>query len=62
MNAYSEGLHVILDAKYETSDLNKVMENQCQYLTEVQRNELLKLLQKSNSFSMEHLAPGQQIQ
>ena len=39
-------LRTILDAKYEKSDLNKVKENQCQHLTEVQRNELLKLLQK----------------
>ena len=28
------------------ANLNKVMENQCQYVIEVQRNELLKLLQK----------------
>ena len=40
-------LHVILDAKYEEEDLNKVKENQCQHLTELQRNKLLKLLQKS---------------
>ena len=31
-------LHVVLDAKYEKADFNKVMENQCQYLTEIQRN------------------------
>ena len=37
-------LRVILDAKYEKSDLHKVMENQCQHLTTTQRNELLKLL------------------
>ena len=56
MNAYAEELnepeqvptsnkllHVILDAKYEKEDLNKVVENQCQHLTEVQRNELIKL-------------------
>ena len=39
-------LRVILDAKYEKSDLHKVIENQCQHLTMTQRNELLKLLQK----------------
>ena len=39
-------LRVILDAKYEKSDLHKVMENQCQHLTMTQRNEFLKLLQK----------------
>ena len=26
-------LHLILDAKYEKADLNKVTENQCQYPT-----------------------------
>ena len=36
-------LRVLLDAKYEKSDLNKVTENQFQHLTEVQHNELLKL-------------------
>ena len=39
-------LHVILDAKYEKSDLHKVIDNQCQHLTTTQRNEFLKLLQK----------------
>ena len=39
-------LRVILDAKYEKSDLHKVIENKCQHLTMTQRNELLKLLQK----------------
>ena len=38
-------LHVTLYAKYEKSDLNKVMETQCQHLTMTQRNELIKLLQ-----------------
>ena len=38
-------LRVILNAKYENADLYKVMENQCQYLTMTQCNELLKLLQ-----------------
>ena len=37
------------------------MENQYQHLTITQRIELLELLQKSKSFSMEHLAPGKQI-
>ena len=55
-------LRVILDAKYEKSDLHKVMETQRQHLTRTQRNELLKLLQKSNICSMEHLAPGKYIQ
>ena len=58
MNAYGEEIHelyqfrnytkqlcVILDTKYEQIDLNKVMGNQCHHLTEVQYNELLKLLQ-----------------
>ena len=43
-------LHVILDAKYEKTDLHNIMENQCQYLTMTQRNELLKLLQKFEEF------------
>ena len=43
---YTKWLREILDAKYENSDLNKVMKNQCQYLTETKCNELLKLLQK----------------
>ena len=38
------------------------MKNQYQNLTEVQRNELLQLLQIFNSCSMEHLTPGKQIQ
>ena len=37
---------VILDAKYEKKGLNKVIKNQCQNLTETQRNELMKSLQK----------------
>ena len=44
-------LYVILYAKYEKSDLHKVMENQCQHLTMTQRNELLKLLQKFEELS-----------
>ena len=39
-------LGVILYAKYEKSYLNMFMKNQYQHLTEVQRTELLKLLQK----------------
>ena len=31
-------LRIILDAKYEKSDLHKVMENQCQHLTMTQHN------------------------
>ena len=38
-------LRVILDAKYKTADLHKVMETQCQHLTVTERNDLLKLLQ-----------------
>ena len=58
-NTYAEEIHeskevctstklvrVILDAKYEKSDLNKFMKNQCQHLTEAQHNELLIILQK----------------
>ena len=50
-------LRVILDAKYEKSNLHKFMETQCQHLTVTQRNELLKLLQNLKSCSMEHLLP-----
>ena len=32
------------------SRINKFVKNQCQHLTEVQHNELLKLLQKSEEF------------
>ena len=39
-------VRVILYAKYNKVNLNKVMENQCQHLTMTHRNELLKLLQK----------------
>ena len=38
--------HTVLDGKYEDSNLNKVMKNQYQHLTQTQRNELLKFLQK----------------
>ena len=51
-------LRVILDAKYKKSDLNNVTKTQWQHLIEeVQRNELLKLLQKFNSCPVEHLVP-----
>ena len=59
MNAYSKEVnelehfltsnqqsHEILDYKYENAVLNRVTQNECQNLTEVQRNELIKLLQK----------------
>ena len=59
MNAYVEWVHeseqvrtstktlrVILDAKYKKADLNKVMKNQFQNLTETEFSVLLKLLQK----------------
>ena len=53
-------LRVILDAKNERSDLHKVMKNQCQHLTETQRNELIKLLQNLKGCLMEHLVLGKQ--
>ena len=31
-------LRTILDDKYEKTDLNKVMKNQCQHLTEAKRD------------------------
>ena len=40
-------MRVILDVKYKKADLHKVMETQCQHLTMTQRNDLFKLLQKS---------------
>ena len=39
-------LRVILDDKYENKYSKNVMKNQCQHLTETQRNEFLKLFQK----------------
>ena len=48
-------LRIILDAIYEKVDLNKVMRNKYQHMIETQRNKLLKLLQKLNRFSMEHI-------
>ena len=55
-------LHAILDAKYEKADLHKYMETQCQNLTMTQRDDLLKYYKNSKSCSMEHSAPGKQIQ
>ena len=59
MNAYADEVYeskqvftstkrllVILDEKYENADLNKVMKNQCQHLTETHRNKFLTLIQK----------------
>ena len=43
-------LRILLDTKYEKSDLHKVMETQCRHLTTTQRNYLLKLLQKFEDF------------
>ena len=37
-------LRIILETKYEKSDLHKLMENQYQHLTVTQRNEFIKLL------------------
>ena len=48
----------MLDKK---ADLNKVRKNHYQIFTETQCNELLKLLQKSEEFLMEHLVPEKQI-
>ena len=39
-------LRVILYAKYENSDLHKVMETKFRHLTMIQHNELMKLLEK----------------
>ena len=43
-------LRTILYAKYKKSDLNKLMKNKCQNIFEEKRNELHKLLQKSEVF------------
>ena len=51
----TKALRVVLDARYEKSDSHKVMETQCQHLTMTQRDKLLKLLQKSEEFLIEHL-------
>ena len=40
-------MRVLVDTKYEKSDLYKVMENQCQHL---KSNEFIKLLQKIEEF------------
>ena len=51
-------LRVILDAKYEKEDLYKETKNQFHNLTETQRKELLKLLQKTRICSTKDLVPG----
>ena len=55
-------LRVILYAKYKRVDLHKVMKTQCQHLKIIQHNELLKILQKTEEFLMEHFVPVKQIQ
>ena len=49
VRTYTKTLHLILGAKYECEDLNKVMKNQYQYLTETQHDEVVKILQNSKS-------------
>ena len=44
MHTATKLLRVILYAKYEKVDLHKVIENQCQHSTIIQRNELLRIL------------------
>ena len=46
MRTDTKRLCVLLYAKYENSDLHKVVETQYQHLTVTQRNDLLKLLHK----------------
>ena len=41
----TEQLRIILGTKYERANLNKVVKNLCQHLTEMQRNSILNLLQ-----------------
>ena len=50
VRTYSKQLHTILVDKYKNSDLNKLMKNKFQNLTEELRNELFKLLQKFEEF------------
>ena len=57
----SKKLREILYAKYKKSYSHKVMENQCQHLTTTNLMNYYKYLKKSKSFSVEHLAPGKQI-
>ena len=45
-------LRKILDVKYEKANLNKVMNEKFQHLSENQRNDLIRLLQNSNICSM----------
>ena len=54
-------LHVILEAKYEKTNLHKVVETQCQLLIVTQRNGLIKLLEKLKSCYMKHLGPVKHI-
>ena len=47
MCAATKLLRVVLDARYEKADINKVMETKCQHLTMTQQNNLLKLKHRS---------------
>ena len=62
VHTFTKLLCTNLDSKYGREELNWVLKNKCQHLIETQRNELLNFLQKFEDFSMEHLAPGKQIQ
>ena len=55
MHISTKRLRVILDAKSEKANLQKVMENQCQHITMTHCNELLKLLKNLKSCLMVHL-------
>ena len=46
VHTYTKQLCTILGDKYKNADKNKAMKNQCQNLTEMHQNELLKLLQE----------------
>ena len=46
VRTYTKQLRTVLDAKYEKEDLNKLVKNKCQHLTEEKINKLLKVLQK----------------
>ena len=54
-------LRVILDSKYEKSDLHKVMEAHCQHITMTKHNDILKLLQKFEEFFNGTLGTWQNI-
>ena len=45
----------------KNEDLNNVMKNQCQHLTDKQHNDMQRLKKNSKSCSMEHLAHGKKI-